>query len=181
MRSYLRPLLVVLFLLPVLSTEAGDVKQTDVYARLKTRLDAVPGIDTHSHLLCTPAQRRHLLEHRFRAKKPSDCALHRVWQCSYFTWGHKLAPWPADGRFDSWWTAAQADFDNSRARSAYRAMLPIFTDLYGVDFESLDLEQARELNARMEKPITVQTRWLAFCFYSQRNRRITLGSKGGQR
>lgn len=30
-------------------------------------------------------------------------------------------------------------------------MLPIFEDLYGVDFESLNLEQARELNARMEK------------------------------
>ncbi|MCC6126595.1 MAG: amidohydrolase family protein [Pirellulales bacterium] len=146
----LRWLLVALFFVPMRSADAGDVKDSDVYARIKARLDAVPAIDTHSHLR-GPRQLQNVLEHEFRGDKPSDCALHRVWSVSYFTWAHPLAAWPADRRFDAWWTAAQADFDNSRARSAYRAMLPIFRDLYGVDFESLTLDQAEELNARMEK------------------------------
>jgi predicted TIM-barrel fold metal-dependent hydrolase len=143
-------LLIVSLLLPGAPATADDVKQTEVYTRIKRQLDAVPGIDTHSHL-GGPKLQRYVLEHDFRGEKRLDCALGRVWRSSYFTWGHHLAPWPADGRFETWWTAAQADFNNSRARSAYRAMLPIFRDLYGVDFESLNLEQARELNARMEK------------------------------
>lgn len=132
------------------NAQAEDIKQTDVYSRLKRQLDAVPAIDTHSHLQ-GPKHTQHLLERVFRGDKPTDCALSQVWRASYFTWGHPLAAWPADGQFDTWWTAAQADFRNSRARSAYRTMLPIFQDLYGVDFESLTLEQARELNSRMEK------------------------------
>ena len=137
-------------LLPVLSAGADDVKQTDVYARLKAQLDAVRAIDTHSHLR-GPADREYLLKHEFRDEKRTNCALHQLWTTSYFTGGHRLAPWPADGKFSTWWADAQADFQNSRARSAYRCMLPIFKDLYGVDFETLTLEQAKELNERMEK------------------------------
>ncbi|MBN1589248.1 MAG: amidohydrolase family protein [Pirellulales bacterium] len=150
MPHFIRLLILALVFMPALSTQAGDVKDTDVYARLKKQLDAVPAIDTHSHL-GGPGNMKHFVEHAFRGEQPKDCALRRVWNTSYFTWGHNLAPWPADHRFDTWWTAAQADFNNSRARSAYRAMLPIFQDLYNVDFESLTLEQARELNTRMEK------------------------------
>jgi uncharacterized protein len=145
-----RWLLVTLIFVCSPSAEAGDVKDSEVYARLKARLDAVPAIDTHSHLR-GPEFFKFVLEHDFRGDKPSDCALHRLWNTSYFTGGHILAPWPADCRFDAWWTAAQVNFNDSRARSAYRAMLPLFRDLYGVDFESLTLEQAQELNARMEK------------------------------
>jgi uncharacterized protein len=143
-------LFVILLLLSGISASADDVKQTDVYARLKKKLDAVPGIDTHSHL-GGPGVPKFVLEHDIHGKKRLDCALHRVWNASYFTWGHYLTPWPADGRFETWWNAAQTDFNNSRARSAYRAMLPIFQDLYGADFESLNVEQAKELNERMEK------------------------------
>jgi len=152
MRSFLRPLFVVLVCLPAMAARAGDVKDTDVYVRLKAKLDAVRGIDTHSHL-GGPGLPKFILEHDFRGEKRLDCALHRVWCASYFTWGHFLAPWPADANFETWWNAAAADFANSRARSAYRAMLPIFHDLYGVDFESLDLEGAKKLNQRMEETL----------------------------
>jgi len=135
--------------LPVLSARADDVKQTAVFARLKAKLDSVRAIDTHSHLR-GPAECERLLKHEFRVDKPINCALFWLWRRSYFTGGHHLAPWPADGNFDTWWTKAQGDFENSRARSAYRTMLPIFTDLYDVDFETLTPQQAKELNQRME-------------------------------
>jgi uncharacterized protein len=143
-------LLVVLLLVPVWPADAGGVKDTDVYARIKSQLDAVAAIDTHSHLGGSGHNEK-FVDRVFRGDSPSDCVLHHTWAVSYFTWGHPLALWPADHKFDTWWNAVQTDFNNSRARSAYRAMLPIFSDLYGVDFESLTLEGARELNARMEK------------------------------
>jgi hypothetical protein len=143
-------MVLALVLIPALSVYAEDVKKTDVYARIKAKLDAVQGIDTHSHL-CGPGSVKHALENSFSGKTPKDCPLHYVWQRSYFTWGHHLARWPKDGNFENWWNAAQKNFQNSRARSAYRAMLPIFTDLYGVDFETLNAEQAKDLDAKMKK------------------------------
>ncbi|MBN2024625.1 MAG: amidohydrolase [Pirellulales bacterium] len=145
----IRRLLVVLLLAIAAPAAAGDVKDTEVYARLKKQLDAVPAIDTHSHLP-GPGHFAHVAQQWRRDGKREDAALAWVWRVSYFAWAHPLAPWPADGRVETWWADAKTDFDNSRARSAYRAMLPIFQDLYGVDFESLTADQARELNDRME-------------------------------
>ena len=47
------------------------------------------------------------------------------------------------------WPKAKNDFANARATSFYRYQLPAFTDLYGVDFETLTDEQARDLNRRI--------------------------------
>ncbi|MBN1589247.1 MAG: amidohydrolase [Pirellulales bacterium] len=150
MRYFVRLLILALVLVPALSAQAGDVKDTDVYARMKKQLDAIPGIDTHSHLR-GPEHLAQFVAQQFQPEKPLGCPLWWIWRRSYFTGGHGLAPWPKDGRFETWWAAVQTDFNNSRARSAYRVMLPIFKDLYGVDFESLTLEQAKELNDRMRK------------------------------
>ena len=150
MNRVLSFLILLLLLVPPLSVRADDVKETDVYARIKTELDAVRGIDTHSHLR-GPSIRENMLKHQFRHQPPTNSALFWIWHRSYFTGGHRLAPWPANGNFDTWWANAQIDFQNSRARSAYRTLLPVFTDLYGVDFEALTLQQAKELDKRMEK------------------------------
>ena len=45
--------------------------------------------------------------------------------------------------------SGQHDFDNARATSFYRYLLPAFRDLYGVDFDTITDEQARELNDRI--------------------------------
>ena len=52
-------------------------------------------------------------------------------------------------RSTTWWEKAQHDFDNARATSFYRYLLPAFRDLYGVDFDTITTEQARELNDRI--------------------------------
>ncbi|NLE39113.1 MAG: hypothetical protein GX621_13910, partial [Pirellulaceae bacterium] len=119
-----------------LSARAGDVKDTEVYARLKASLDAVPAIDTHSHLR-GPSDIQRAIPRDPNSQRPLHSVLSWVWTRSYYTGGHRLAAWPKDDCFETWWTAAQKDFDNSRARSAYRSLLPIFSDLYGVDFETL--------------------------------------------
>jgi len=150
--------LAALLLMPALAARAGDVKDTEVYARLKKQLDAVRAVDTHSHL-GGPGHPQALVDRNFHGTQPTDCALSWIWRRSYLTWAHPLAPWPAAGKFDTWWASAQADFDNYRARSAYRTMLPIFEDLYGLDFETLTPEQARELNDRMEKTWAEDPNW----------------------
>ena len=48
-------------------------------------------------------------------------------------------------KFDDWWAKAKHDFDNARATSFYRYQLPAFQDLYGVDFDRITDEQARDL------------------------------------
>ncbi|NLE39112.1 MAG: amidohydrolase family protein [Pirellulaceae bacterium] len=150
MHHSLRLSLTLLFLLPAVQASAGDVKDTDVYARLKASLDAVPAIDTHSHL-GGPVHIQRAVQRGSEGQRPANCELNRLWSRSYYVWAHPLAPWPEDGRFETWWTAAKKNFDNSRARSAYRSLLPIFSDLYGVDFETLTVEQAKDLNDRMER------------------------------
>ncbi|MGD9126792.1 MAG: amidohydrolase family protein [Planctomycetia bacterium] len=143
-------LVFALVLVPAWCAHAEDVKKTEVYARIKAKLDAVPAIDTHGHFL-GHSYAKQILERDIQIEKPKDCILHRFWTRNYFVWGHHLAPWPEDGKFETWWKVAEKDFENSRARSAYRAELPVFKDLYGVDYDTLTLERAKDLNARMEK------------------------------
>jgi predicted TIM-barrel fold metal-dependent hydrolase len=139
-----------LVLASTLSARADDVKTTDVNARLKAYADSIPSIDTHSHLH-EAFYFKGQAERDFRGDKRKGCGLRRLWGSCYFTWGHRLAPWPKDGRFETWWKVAEADFDNSRARGAYRVMLPIFKDLYGVDFETISTEEAKTLSDRIER------------------------------
>lgn len=123
---------------------AEDIKRTELYARIKASLDAVPAIDTHEHLRGFDE-----IPHRVPTERGTGMTLHSIWAGSYYGWTNPLTPWPQDGRFDAWWPKARHDFDNARATSFYRYLLPAFRDLYGVDFDSLTDEQARELNDRI--------------------------------
>src|SRR4030095_11695418 len=124
--------------------QSFDVKSSATYGRLKAGLDATPAIDTHDHPL--PFE---TLRGREMTENGVGITLHSLWQNSYYTWFNPLSPWPASGRFDEWWSKARHDFDNARATSFYRYQLPAFTDLYGVDFDTITDEQARDLNRRI--------------------------------
>ena len=134
-----------LFLLvPNSSAVADDIKQTEIYKRLKASIDAVPAIDTHEHL-------RGFNEMPGRVRTPDGrgMTLYSVWAGSYYGWTNPLSPWPASGKFDDWWTTAQHNFDDARATSFYRYMLPAFRDLYGVDFDTITPKQAAQLNKKI--------------------------------
>lgn len=123
---------------------ADDIKKSDLFRRIKASIDAVPAIDTHDHL-------RPFNEIPFRDEtdRGLGMTLHSVWQGSYYPWINKLSDWPKGASFDEWWRIARHDFDDARATSFYRYLLPAFRDLYGVDFESMTDEQARDLNDRI--------------------------------
>jgi hypothetical protein len=123
---------------------AQDIKKTEHYRRLRTALDAVPAIDTHDHL-------RPFEEIPFKdlTDRGQGMTLHSVWRGSYYPWINRLSPWPEGKSIDDWWSKAKHDFADARATSFYRYLLPAFTDLYGVDFETLTDEQARKLNSRI--------------------------------
>lgn len=123
---------------------ADDIKKTELFARIKAAIDAVPAIDTHDHL-------RAFNEIPFRDEtdRGVGMTLHSVWQGSYYPWINKLSNWPKGASFDEWWKTAKHDFDDARATSFYRYLLPAFRDLYGVDFETMTDAQARDLNDRI--------------------------------
>ena len=52
--------------------------------------------------------------------------------------------------FDDWWSRPRRLQDNVRATSFYRYQLPAFQDLYGVDFDRITDEQARDSTAIFE-------------------------------
>src|SRR5262245_58243714 len=134
------PLLVAI----VPSLAAEDIKRSDLYRRIRTQLDAVPAIDTHDHL-------RPFDEIPFRdvTDVGKGMTLRGIWQGSYYPWINPLSPWPEGKSFDIWWAKAKHDFADARATSFYRYVLPAFSDLYGVDFESMTDDQARDLNRRI--------------------------------
>ncbi len=125
-------------------TAGEDIKETDLYRRIKAALDAVPAIDTHDHL-------RPFAEIPGRHATPSGTgmSLWSIWATSYFPGLHRLTPWGEGMTFEQWWEQAQHDFDHARATSFYRYLLPAFRDLYGVDFDTITPEQARRLNERI--------------------------------
>lgn len=131
------------FILSV-SVLADDVKKTDTYRRLRAAIDAVPAIDTHDHL--RPFDQIPGLD---KTDHGQGMTLRGIWQGSYYTWIHPLAPWPEGSGFDSWWASAKPNFQDARATSFYRYVLPAFQDLYGVDFETMSDAEARKLNDRI--------------------------------
>jgi hypothetical protein len=126
------------------SIVAGDIKKTDLYRRIRASIDAVPAIDTHDHL-------RPFEDIPFRdvTDRGKGMTLHSIWRGSYYQQINPLTPWPEGKSFDAWWTKARHDFADARATSFYRYVLPAFSDLYGVDFETMTDDQARELNRRI--------------------------------
>jgi hypothetical protein len=123
---------------------AEDIKKSDLYRRIRTALDAVPAIDTHDHL--RPFEE---IPGRDLTDKGRGMTLRSIWGGSYYTWINPLSPWPEGKSFDVWWAKAKNDFADARATSFYRYVLPAFKDLYGIDFETMTDEQARELNDRI--------------------------------
>ena len=126
------------------AAEPLDVKKTDTFRRIKSHLDSVPAIDTHDHL--KPFA---ILQGSVRTEEGVGMTLFSLWSSSYYTWIQPIAPWPENGRFADWSPKAKSNFANARATSFYRYQLPAFTDLYGVDFETITDEQARDLNRRI--------------------------------
>jgi hypothetical protein len=123
---------------------AQDTKDTELYRRLKQHLDSIPAIDTHDHLW--PFDR---LPGYVETEQGRGMNLASLWRNSYFTWIHRIRPWQDRMKFDDWWKTAKHDFDDARATSFYRYQLPAFADLYGVDFDRITDEQARELNRKI--------------------------------
>ena len=121
-----------------------DTKATQLYARIKAALDAVPAIDTHDHLRSFDE-----LPDRVDTTMGRGMNLYSVWAHSYVKRTTRLTPWPSDGSFDTWWNEAHDDFDDARATSFYRYLLPAFRDLYGVEFDSITSDQARQLNGQI--------------------------------
>lgn len=134
---------------------ADDIKQTDLYARIKKVLDATPAIDTHEHL-----RRFDELPNQVQTPEGTGMTLYSIWAGSYYVWTNPLSKWPADGRFETWWKEAKDDFEDARATDFYRSVLPAFRDLYGVDFDNLTDEQAADLNRRIFNNYR-DDRWLA--------------------
>ena len=72
-----------------------------------------------------------------------------LWQNSYYRRFNPLTPWTAGMDVRRLVGTAKHDFDDARATSFYRYQLPAFHDLYGVDFDRITDEQARDLDARI--------------------------------
>src|SRR5262245_2830228 len=124
---------------------AGEgIKRTEVYRRIRTALDAVRAIDTHDHL--RPFDE---IPNRDTTDRGRGMTLHSIWAGSYYGWINPLSPWPEGSSFDAWWAKAKHNFADARATSFYRYLLPAFKDLYGVDFETMSDDEARQLNDRI--------------------------------
>ena len=133
-----------IFTLAVATAQPADVKQTDTFRRIQAHLQAVPAIDTHDHLKPFP-----ILQGTVRTDHGVGMTLYSMWSSSYLGWIQPITPWPESGRFDDWWPKAKTDFENVRATSFYRYQLAAFTDLYGVDFDTITDGQARDLDRRI--------------------------------
>jgi predicted TIM-barrel fold metal-dependent hydrolase len=122
--------------------------------RLLAHLRSVPAIDTHDHLW--PFDR---LPGFVETERGKGMNLAGLWRNSYYTWVHPLTPWKPGGTFDDWWARARHDFADARAASFYRYQVIAFQDLYGVNFDTITDEQARELDRRVWRNY-LDRRWL---------------------
>ena len=141
---FLNRIACMLLFLTATTLDAQDVGQGDLYARIKENLDAVRAIDTHDHLRAFGK-----MPDRVATPDGRGMNLYSIWAHSYLTRTTKITPWPADRLFDTWWKQARDDFDDARATSFYRYLLPAFHDLYGVDFETITDAEAAELNQKI--------------------------------
>src|SRR6266851_3041913 len=133
---------------------AQSTRDSTTYKRVAAQLDRVAAIDTHDHLW--PFER---LPARVETEHGKGVNLFGIWRNSYYTGFNPLTAWEPGQKFDAWWSKAKHDFDNARATSFYRYQLPAFQDLYGVDFDRITDEQARELNDRIYRNY-LEKRWL---------------------
>lgn len=118
--------------------------KASVYSRIAAHLQSVPAIDVHDHL--RPAN---ALSGYVETAHGRGMNLYGLWNTSYYPYTNHLTRWNPGETFEAWWGRARHDFDNARATSFYRYMLPAFRDLYGIDFESITDAQASELDHRI--------------------------------
>ncbi len=123
---------------------AQATRETPAFRRIKTTLDAVSAIDTHDHLL--PFEKLPGFRETAAGKGMN---LAGIWGNSYWTQVGRLTPWQPKMAFDDWWKEARDDWDDSRATSFYRYTAVALEDLYGVDFDRITDEQARDLDRRI--------------------------------
>ena len=141
---FLNRIACMLLFLTATTLDAQNVGQTKLYQRIKQELDTVRAIDTHDHLRAFGK-----MPDRVATPDGRGMNLYSIWAHSYLTRTTKITPWPADRLFDTWWKQARDDFDDARATSFYRYLLPAFHDLYGVDFETITDAEAAELNQKI--------------------------------
>ena len=122
-----------------------SVLGSDLYRRLKAGIDAVPAIDTHDHLL--PFD--HFPQFMVATDRGRGMTLYSLWRFSYYPQTGPISERKPREPFDAWWARARHDFDDARATGFYRYHLPAFRDLYGVDFDHVTDEQAKDLDARI--------------------------------
>ena len=115
-----------------------------VYSHIEAHLHSVTAIDVHDHL--RPA---HALNGYVETAHGRGMNLYGLWNTSYYPYTNRLTAWNPGETFEAWWERAKHDFDNARATSFYRYMLPAFRDLYGIDFDSITDAEASELDRRI--------------------------------
>jgi predicted TIM-barrel fold metal-dependent hydrolase len=133
---------------------AQPPKESATYRRLKAHLDSVAAIDTHDHLW--PFDK---LPGYVETEHGRGMNLASIWRNSYYTWVHPLTPWQPGMKFDDWWARAKNDFADARTASFYRYQVVAIKDLYGIDFDRITDEQARQLNDRIYRNY-LDKRWL---------------------
>jgi predicted TIM-barrel fold metal-dependent hydrolase len=141
-------------LLTAPAVPAPTATQPDTRARLLAHLRGIPAIDTHDHLF--PFAK---LPGYVETDRGKGMNLAGLWQNSYYPWVHSLTPWKPGGKFDDWWAKAKHDFADARTASFYRYQAIAFKDLYGVDFDTITDEQAKELDRRIHRNY-LDRRWL---------------------
>ena len=142
-RSILTATVLCLLWLPVAATGQAT-RDTAAYQRIKAFLDTVPIIDTHNHI--RPFDQ---LPPYVETEHGRGINLYGIWARSYYQLYRRLSPWKPGEPFKEWWSRAKGDFDEARALSQYRYMLPAFQDLYGIDFNTITDEQAASLDQRI--------------------------------
>ena len=128
--------------------------ESATYRKLKAYLDSVPAIDTHDHLW--PFDK---LPGYVETEMGKGMNLAGLWRNSYLTRIKAITPWQAGMKFDTWWVKAKHDFDDVRATSFYRYQAIAFKDLYGIDFDRITDDQARDLDRRIFRNY-IDKRWL---------------------
>ena len=130
---------------------AQETRNTPTYRRFKQLLDAIPAIDTHDHLY--PFDQLPCIEETNHGRGVNLAGL---WQNSYYRRFNPLTPWKKGMDFDDWWKIARHDFKDARATSFYRYQLPAFQDLYGVDFDRITDDQARQLDRQISRTTKIR-------------------------
>jgi predicted TIM-barrel fold metal-dependent hydrolase len=141
-----RNALVMLTLLILLAPSAPSqtTLDTPTYRQLKAHIDSIPAIDTHDHLF--PFDQ---LPGYVQTEMGKGMNLAGLWRSSYLPRIKGLTPWQPGMTFETWWAKAKHDFDDVRAASFYRYQALAIQDLYGIDFDRITDDQARDLDRRI--------------------------------